>query len=192
MTILKLKPIAEQVLQEAGETVTWGDVRKFLNDLIDVNKKKALGGNVKSIAAGVGKTAVKGWIKGVFNTATAGTLDALLAVVDEYGEDVGKFLLNLGKNVSQAELKKPEDSKFKEMTGAFWDKVKLSATVSEMLDDKIEYEFINQVLVPELSKPGSDSQPIPNMDELLGKWLNDKKGIKQTASIHFKSKEGEL
>ena len=69
--------------------------------------------------------------------------------------------------------------------------IKLSPEVSILLDDKIEKMFIDQVILPKLSTPGSESEELPNMDELLGAWLNNM-GLKDKADIHFKGTSGDL
>lgn len=190
--MIKLKPIVESIiLTEADETMTWGDVQALLDSLKDASKGSSHTANTAELLKSLGKTAAKGWVKGLLNTMTGGTLSAVLDVAEAHGEDIGSFLLNLGKNLSDAELKEPKSSEFKKLTGPFWDALKLSSEVSTLLDDKIEKQFIDQVIIPKLKEPGSASQPLPNMDELLGKWLNDS-GLKDKADIHFTSKSGEL
>ena len=189
--MIKLKPIAEQILNEADEAVTWGDVKRLLNGL----KSKALKGstvtNVKDLAISMGKTAAKSWVKGALNTFTGGILQTVLDVAENHGEEIGSFILNLGKEVSNKELQNPKASEFKKMTGKFWESIKLSPEISILLDDQIEKQFIDQVLLPKLNTPGSDSEPLPNMDELLGKWLNEQ-GLKDKADIHFTGNSGNL
>lgn len=189
--MIKLKPIAENILNEAGDSVTWGDVKVLLNSLLSANKKGSSIGDAGDLAKSVGKTIAKSWVKNAIGAMTGGVYTAMLDVAEAHGEDLGKFVVNLGKNLSTAELKSPNDSKFKQMTGPFWEKLKLSPQVSSMLDDKIEAEFINTVLVPKLSDTGSDTEEIPNMDELLGAWLNNQKDLK-SADIFFKGKEKDL
>ena len=77
------------------------------------------------------------------------------------------------------------------MTGPFWEAIKLSPEVSILLDDQIEKMFIDQVILPKLNNPGSESEELPNMDELLGAWLNNM-GLKDKADIHFKGTSGDL
>ena len=181
--MIKLKPIVETILvTEAEETVTWGDVKKAFEILKKEHSKEDAIAAFKKI--------------GTLGAAFIPGADLLVKSIELFGQikdskDIFKCLLTIGKNVSNAELKNPEDTKWKTLTGPFWKAVKLSDEVSAILDDKLEQEFINKVIVPELSKPGNDSQPLPNMDELLGKWLNDK-GLKQKSDIHFKGASGEL
>ena len=78
------------------------------------------------------------------------------------------------------------------MTGPFWEAIKLSPEVSMLLDDKIEKAFIDQVIIPKLKTPGAESEELPNMDELLGKYLNDMGKLKDKADIYFKGKTGDL
>lgn len=189
--MIKLKPIAEQVLNEADKTMTWGDANQFLSDMKSAASKGSNLNNVKDLAIGMGKTAAKSWAKGMLNTFTGGVLQTVLDVAENHGEDIGSFVLNLGKEVSNKELKNPKSSEFKKMTGPFWKAVKLTPEVSMLLDDQIEKQFIDQVILPKLKTPGSESEPLPNMDELLGKWLNDM-GLKDKANIHFTGKSGNL
>lgn len=181
--MIKLKPIAEQVLTEAGETVTWGTVMKELKKL----KGKQNTADVKASLVTGGKLGLS-LIPGV------SWIQAGLTVVDSLSSsaDLAKAVISIGKNVSNATLKNPKDSNVKKLTGKFWTAITLSPKVSELLDDKMEVKFINQVLVPELSRPGSENEPLPNMDELLGKWLNDNGALKQDADIHFKGTSGDL
>ena len=189
--MIKLKPIAEQVLTEADETMTWGDVNQFLSDLKLSASKGTTLNNVKDLAIGMGKTAAKSWAKGMLNTFTGGVLQTVLDVAESHGENIGSFLLNLGKEVSNNELKNPKSSEFKKMTGPFWEAVKLSPEVSTLLDDQVEKQFIDQVILPKLNTPGAESESLPNMDELLGAWLNDM-GLKDKADIHFTGNSGNL
>ena len=189
--MIKLKPIAEQVLNEADETMTWGDVNQFLSAVKSAASKGSNLNNVKDLAIGMGKTAAKSWAKGMLNSLTGGVLQTVLDVAENHGEEIGSFLLNLGKEVSNSELKDPKKSEFKKMTGPFWEAVKLTPEVSMLLDDQIEKQFIDQVILPKLKTPGSESEPLPNMDELLGAWLNDM-GLKDKADIHFTGKSGNL
>jgi len=189
--MIKLKPIAEHILQEAEETMTWGDVSQVLSAIKSASLKGSRLNNVKDLAIGMGKTAAKSWAKGMLNTFTGGVLQTVLDVAESHGEEIGSFLLNLGKEVSNKELKNPKASEFKKMTGPFWEAVKLSPEVSMLLDDQIEKQFIDQVILPKLNTPGSESEPLPNMDELLGAWLNDM-GLKDKADIHFKGRSGDL
>jgi hypothetical protein len=180
--MIKLKPIAEQVLNEAEDTITWGEVSKLLNAI--------KGKQNKSEVAGVLKTAGK-WgaslIPGLSIISTAiETFENLSDI-----KDVAKAVLSIGKNVSKDEMKNPKSSEFKNLTGPFWDALKLSPEVSTLLDDKVEAMFINQVIIPELGKPGNENQPIPNMDIELGKWLNSS-GLEDKAEIHFTGKSGNL
>jgi len=181
--MIKLKPIAESILlQEAAETVTWGDVKQAFDILKSAHSKEEAVAALKK-AGTLGASFIPG------AEFLVKSLEMVGQVKDS--KELLKSLLTIGKNVSNAELKNPKDTKWKQLTGPFWDAIKLSPEVSTMLDDKIEQEFINKVIVPELSKPESDTQPIPNMDELLGKWLN-KRGLKDKADIHFVGKAGNI
>jgi len=180
--MIKLKPIAEQVLNEAEETITWGEVSKLLNAI--------KGKQNKTEVAGVLKTA------GKWGASLIPGLSIISNVLDTYDnitdiKDVAKSLITIGKNVSNNEMKNPKGSDFKNLTGPFWDALKLSPEVSTLLDDKVEAMFINQVIIPELGKPGNENQPIPNMDIELGKWLN-KSGLEDKADIHFAGNSGNL
>ena len=181
--MIKLKPIAEQVLlKEAEETITWGEVSKLLNAI--------KGKQNKAEVAKILKTG------GKWGASLIPGLSIITTALDAYDniskiQDVAKAVLSIGKSVSNDELKNPKSSEFKNLTGPFWDALKLSPEVSTLLDDKVEAMFINQVIVPELSKPGNENQPVPNMDIELGKWLNDS-GLEDKAEIHFTGKSGNL
>jgi len=198
--MIKLKPIAEQVLTEAEETITWGDVQKFFNAMLQAQQTSG----VKGLAKDAGKTVLKkvglAGAKWAANLVTGGAATVVLDLVADYASEtggildptsVGKALLNIGKSISNKELKNPKGSEFKSMTGPFWEAIKISPELSILLDDKIEKMFIDQVILPKLKTPGSDSQPLPNMDEELGKWLNDM-GLKDKADVHFKGVSGDL
>ena len=180
--MIKLKPIAEQVLQEAEETITWGEVSKLLN-AIKGKQNKAEAGAILKKAGKFGASLIPGL--SIISTAIE-TFENLSDI-----KDVAKAVLSIGKSVSNDGLKNPKSSEFKNLTGPFWDALKLSPEVSTLLDDKVEAMFINQVIVPELSKPGNENQPVPNMDEELGKWLNGS-GLEDKADIHFTGKSGHL
>lgn len=191
--MIKLKPIAEQVLlKEADEKVTWGDVQTLLNAVIAAQKT----GGAKVAGAEIAKSGLKkvgmAGAKWAANLLTGGTAGLFIDLVADHGEDIGGFLLNLGKSVTEKELKNPKGSEFKAMTGPFWEAIKLSPEVSMLLDDKIEKMFIDQVILPKLKTPGSESEELPNMDELLGKWLNDMGKLKDKADIYFKGASGDL
>ena len=181
--MIKLKPIAEQIiLTEAEETITWGEVSKLLN-IIKTKQNKADAIAALKTAGKFGLSLIPGatWIQAGL-TAVSNLSDV---------KDVASALISIGKNVSNDTMKNPKDSKLKSLTGPFWDAVKLSPEVSTLLDDKVEAMFINQVIVPELSKPGNENQPVPNMDIELGKWLN-KSGLEDKAEIHFTGKSGNI
>ena len=191
--MIKLKPIAEQVLlKEADEKITWGDVQTLLNAVIDAQKT----GGAKVAGAEIAKSSLKkvgmAGAKWAANALTGGTAGVIIDLGASHGTDVGKFLLKLGKSVTEKELKNPKGSEFKAMTGPFWEAIKLSPEVSILLDDKIEKMFIDQVILPKLQNPGSESEELPNMDELLGAWLNDMGKLKDKADIHFKGASGDL
>ena len=202
--MIKLKPIAEHILQEAEETVTWGDVRKFFNAMLEAQRKSG----TKKIAVDVGKTALKKgglagakWALNFFTGGTAGFfLDLIADDLADFAEDtggvldpesIGKALLNIGKTISNKELKNPKGSEFKAMTGPFWEAIKISPELSILLDDKIEKMFIDQIILPKLQDVGAESEELPNMDEELGKWLNSM-GLKDKADVHFKGVSGDL
>ena len=191
--MIKLKPIVEQVLlKEADEKITWGDVQGLLDAIItsqNISGAKAAG---KEIAKSGLKKGVLTGAKWAATLLTGGAAAIVIDIAASHGEDIGKFLLNLGKSVTTKELKNPKGSEFKAMTGPFWEAIKLSPEVSILLDDKIEKMFIDQVILPKLQNPGSESEELPNMDELLGAWLNDMGKLKDKADIHFKGASGDL
>ena len=169
-------------LNEEVEKITWGEVAQLLQALKSQETKQ---GAIES-AKGFGRLGAS-LLPGFDFISNA------LDVVDNLNNtaSVAKALFGIAKNVTQSELKSPKDSKFKQMTGAFWDAIKLSSELSEMLDDKTEAAFINQVILPMISKPGNENEPLPNMDIELGKWLNEK-GLKTKADIHFTSTSGTI
>jgi hypothetical protein len=158
----------------------------------------------KKIAADVGKTALKkaGLIgaKWAANLLTGGTAGVILDLVADAADatggtlnpaSIGKALLNIGKEVTNKELKNPKGSEFKSMTGPFWEAIKISPELSILLDDKVEKMFIDQIILPKLQDAGAESEELPNMDEELGKWLNSM-GLKDKADVHFKGVSGDL
>lgn len=186
MKVLKLKPIAEKILVEAGTlNVTWGEVRDLFIQIQQENKNR----NWKII----GNT-----LKKIFSSEAApDAIQSISDILSDYKNllswaELAKAVVEIASNLSKAELANPFASKISQFKGPLWDKLKLSPEVSSILDNKIEAEFIAKVLIPSLSDPGTENTPFPNMDELLGKWLNDEKKIKQNANIHFKGKVGDL
>ena len=182
--MIKLRPIVNNILKEDdGETVTWGNVRRFLESIRKESKTKNWGNII-------------GFAKDVLGTSIVpDSIIAILKIIggDEEGAvDLAKSLMALSKMVSQAQLENPLNSQASKFKGELWDKLKLSSKVSAILDNNTEKEFINTVLEPMISNPGNDNEPIPNIDELLGKWLNDTKGLATDADIQFKGKTGEL
>ena len=169
-------------LNEEMETITWGQVATMLQALKDQKTKQ----DVAQTAKGLGKLGAS-LIPGLDFISNA------VDVIDNLNDtaSVAKALFGIAKNVTQAELKSPKDNKFKQLTGAFWDAIKLSPNLSELLDDKVEVEFINQVILPKISKPGNENEPLPNMDIELGKWLN-KRGLKVASDVHFTSNYGTI
>jgi hypothetical protein len=169
-------------LNEGEDVVTWGMVAKLFAAL--KGKKN------KQDAA----TAIKGF--GKLGASLVPGLDFLSNVVDMAGNagdtiNVGRALMGISRSVSNLEMNSPKDSKLKGLTGPFWDALKLSPELSILLDDKIEVEFINNVIIPQISNPKSENEPLPNMDIELGKWLNNK-GLKSSADIFFTGKSGNI
>lgn len=186
--MLKLKPIAEEVLHEAEDVVTWGDVKRLFQVLKSTENKEVLKKNLSKL----GRIGI--------NFATAGIGQEIfdyvvtLAQEVENPKDISKAIFSISKLSSESQLKSPKDSKFKKLTGPFWDAIKLDPRVSLILDDKIETEFLNTVIYPQLQVSNNDSEPIPNMNYELGKWLNEK-GLKtpgNEADIFFKGKSQEI
>jgi hypothetical protein len=162
--MIKLKPIVEGLLLEAEEQITWGQVALAFDAI-----KKA---ETKEDAVGVLKKA------GKFGLSFVPGIDAIQRGVELLGaapdvKDIAKVLLSLGKSVSEKELKNPKASEFKQLTGPFWNAIKLSPELSQMLDDRIEAAFINTVILPKIQQGGNEDEPLPNMDIELAKWLND-------------------
>jgi hypothetical protein len=192
--MIKLRPIVNNILKEDdGNDVTWGNVRRFLEALQKESKTKNWG-KIIGFAKNVLRTTIEQGtieailkIKGGLTAGPAGVADAVEGAID-----LGKSLMALSKMVSEAQLENPLNSQASKFKGELWDKLKLSSKVSAVLDNNIEKEFINSVLEPMISNPGNDNEPIPNIDELLGKWLNDTKGLATDADIQFKGKQGDL
>ena len=180
--MIKLKPIAEHILQEAEETVTWGEVKQAFEAIVGKQNKAESINSLKKL--------------GKFGLSFIPGVDLISKVLDLYdniedAKDVASALLSLGKSVSNKELKNPKGSEFKAMTGPFWEAIKISPELSILLDDKIEKQFIDQIILPKLQDAGAESEELPNMDEELGKWLNSM-GLKDNADVHFKGASGDL
>ena len=176
--MIKLRTIVNEVLLKEEEQITWGEVSNLFAKL----KKRQTTGEAVNVFGKIGLS-----LLGIDSVTKA--LEFIGNAQDYYG--AAKALFSLGKSYSNQTLKEPKGSELKKLTGPFWKAIKLSPEVSILLDDKIEAQFINQVLLPKLNEPGSANEPIPNMDELLGKWLNDN-GLVAKTNIRFKGKQGEL
>jgi 8-oxo-dGTP pyrophosphatase MutT (NUDIX family) len=169
-------------LNEEPEVITWGDVSKLLSTIKDnQNKASAM-------------TALKGF--GKLGASLLPGIDFISNAVEVIGNlgdtaETAKALMGISKNVSQNTLKSPNDSKLKQLTGPFWDALKLTPELSSMLDDKIETDFINQVIVPKISSGGNENEPLPNMDVELGKWLNSR-GLRDKSEVFFTGKSGNI
>lgn len=180
--MIKLKPLAEQILLEADDEMpTWGQVKQAFEVIVGKQNKADATNSLKTL--------------GKFGLSLIPGVDILTKALEAYDKfsdikDVGVALFSLGKTVSSSGLKNPNDSKFKQLTSGFWDAVKLDPKVSTILDDKIEKQFLDQVILPKLKTSGNENEPIPNMNYELGKWLNDN-GLK-TTDIFFKGQEGDL
>ena len=179
--MIRLKPIAENILQEADESPTWGEVKQAFEAIVGKDKKEERLASLKKL--------------GKFGLSLIPGIDIISKGLDVYdsiqdAQGVAKAMLSLGKTVSNNELKNPKGSEFKNLTAPFWDAIRLDPEVSIILDDKIEKQFIDQVILPKLKSGGNDSEKIPNMNYELGKWLNDQ-GLKK-ADIFFKGKSGDL
>lgn len=185
--MIKLKTIVEQVLQEAEDTPTWGEVRQVFEAMIGKQNSEEIKKSLEQVAKTGSKLAMTFLTGGLFSLAKDAleTIDTISNMAD-----VGKVMLTLGKELSEKQLKNPKASEFKKLTAPFWDAVRLDPEVSVILDDQIEASFLKDKILPMLGKPGNENQPIPNMNYELGKWLNEK-GLKQ-ADIFFKGKIGEL
>jgi len=162
--MIKLKPIVEGLLIEAEEQITWGDVAVAF-DIIknSANKQDGVQALYKS-----GKL-IASFAPGF--ELISGAVNLVSNVKDV--KDIAKALFSISKKTSERELKNPKASEFKKLTGPFWEAIKLSPEVSQMLDDEIEALFINTVLVPKIQQGGNEDEPLPNMDIELGNWLND-------------------
>jgi hypothetical protein len=162
--MIKLKPIVEGLLIEAEKQITWGDVAVAF-DIIknSANKQDGVQALYKS-----GKL-IASFAPGF--ELISGAVNLVSNVKDV--KDIAKALFSISKKTSERELKNPKASEFKKLTGPFWEAIKLSPEVSQMLDDEIEALFINTVLVPKIQQGGNEDEPLPNMDIELGNWLND-------------------
>ena len=179
--MIKLKSIAEQILNEANEQPTWGEVKQAFEAIVGKKNKSDAVDSLKKL--------------GKFGMSLIPGVDLLskgLEIYDNISDykDVAGALFTLGKSVSSDELKNPKGSEFKQLTAPFWDAIRLDPEVSIILDDKIEKQFIDSVILPKLKTAGNENEQIPNMNYELGKWLNSQ-GLK-SADIFFKGKEGDL
>lgn len=179
--MIKLKLIAESVLNEADSQPTWGEVKQAFEAIVGKQNKSEIEASVKKL----GKFGVS-LLPGIgFITKSLELYDN----IKDYKDVVGA-LLNLGKSISAAELKNPKGSEFKQLTSPFWDAVRLDPEVSIILDDKVEKAFLDTVILPKLKTAGNENEKLPNMNYELGKWLNSQ-GLKN-ADIFFKGKTEEL
>jgi hypothetical protein len=188
--MIKLRPIVNNILKEDdGETVTWGNVRRFLESIQKESKTKNWGNIINFAKSVLHTTIVPDTAMGILKIIGGAT--GQQGGAEEGVIDLGKSLMSLSKMASEAQLQNPLNSQASKFKGDLWNKLKLSSQVSAVLDNNIEEEFINTVLEPMISNPGNDNEPIPNIDELLGKWLNDN-GLVAKTNIQFKGKQGDL
>ena len=179
--MIKLKPIAENILQEADDTPTWGEVKQAFEAIVGKQNKAEAASSLKKL--------------GKFGLSLIPGIDILSKGLEAYDsiadiKDVAGALFSLGRSVSNDEMKNPKGSEFKQLTAPFWDAIRLDPEVSIILDDKIEKSFIDSVVLPKLNTPGNENEKIPNMNYELGKWLNSS-GLNK-ADIFFKGKQGNL
>lgn len=174
--------INEEVVEP---TITWGEVKQIFNAISKNNDRATLGNTMKTIGKVGLKIGLSSFGLGIVAEAIASAIDATGDINDI--KSAGKALFKVSSTISKMELNDPNNSKFKELTGPFWRAIKLSPELSQILDDKIELAFINEVILPKIQQAGNDNDIIPNMDLELGKWLNDK-GLKTRAGIHFKGR----
>jgi len=180
--MILIKPIVQEILlKEADETPTWGEVKQAFQIIISAQDKQDAISGLKKL----GKVGVS-MVPGIgFLTKAVEAVNAISDMID-----MATAMLSLGKAISNSELKNPKGSEFKNLTAPFWDAVRLDPEVSIILDDKIEKQFIDQIILPKLKDPGNENEKIPNMNYELGKWLN-KQGLKD-ADIFFKGKSEDL
>lgn len=178
--MIKLRTILNEVLLKEEE-LTWGQVATMFDTLKKAQNKET----GRKAASSLGKIGLS--LLGI--DAITNSLDFISNSSDYLG--AAKVMLKVGKDYSNMQLSNPSSSEFKKLTGPFWKSIKLSDEISTMLDDEVETMFINQVLVPKLKNPESAQEPIPNMDELLGRWLNSK-GLTANTDIQFKGRSGDL
>jgi hypothetical protein len=179
--MIKLKPLAENILLESADAPTWGEVKQAFNVIVGKQNKEEATSALKKL--------------GKFGASLVPGLDIIQKGIELYDnftemKDVAGALFSLGRSVSNSEMKNPKGSEFKQLTAPFWDVIRLDPEVSIILDDKIEKSFIDSIILPKLKTPGNDSEKIPNMNYELGKWLNSQ-GL-NNADIFFKGKEGDL
>ena len=185
--MIKLRPIVNNILlEDEGDGVTWGNVRKFLEAIQKESKTKKWGN-------------IKAFVKNVFNSDVPETfLTGVLKILGDEGYtdaqgsvDILKSVVKIGQLISDAQLASPGNTSIGDVKGPLLDKLKISQELSEILDNEIEKRFIEEKLMPILRTPGNDNEPLPNMDEVLGKWLNDQ-GLTTKADVYFTGKGGEL
>ena len=104
--MIKLRPIVNNILKEDdGETVTWGNVRRFLESIRKESKTKNWG-------------KIIGFAKDVLGTSIVpDSINAILKIIggaagqeggaEEGAVDLAKSLMALSKMVSQAQLENP-------------------------------------------------------------------------------------
>ena len=179
--MIKLKPLVELNLQKVDDTPTWGEVNQIMVSLIG---KKNKSDAIKAISS-LGKLGIS-LLPGISLLSSA--VSAYDSIPDF--KILAKILFNVGKEASYDLLKNPKSSEFKKLSSPFWNAVRLDPEISIILDDKIEKQFLDQIILPKLQEPGNENEKIPNMNYELGKWLN-KKGL-INADIFFKGKQGDL
>ena len=91
--MIKLKPIAEQIiLTEAEETITWGDVQKFFDAMLQAQQTSG----AKGLAKDAGKTVLKkvglAGAKWAANLVTGGTASVVLDLVADFTSETGGVL----------------------------------------------------------------------------------------------------
>lgn len=142
--MIKLKPIAESVIREAGETInlnTYGDLKSLLKALVANQKTGSIVSKGKEVA-----------------------VDTVLSFIP--GAGAAKSFFDLVK----AAYKKPDTKK----TNTWLDKLDIDDDVSAIVDDAVENGFIeNLTKTIEAEPDDKELESDFNMNKKLQDYLSD-------------------
>ena len=89
--MIKLKPIAESILQEADEMPTWGEVKQTFEAIVGKQNKDEVSKSLKQVAKSGSKLAANLLTGGLF-TVVSDALEAIETISDS--ADVAKGLVS--------------------------------------------------------------------------------------------------